>query len=72
MKLNNNLIKNNNLHGVLLCGNNMISFYKKFGWKIINSQNTVLEDKNTRLVKIKKPFNIKTRTVFQHSFQQFF
>ena len=52
MKLNNNLIKNNNLHGVLLCGNNMISFYKKFGWKIINSQNTVLEDKNTRLVKL--------------------
>jgi hypothetical protein len=52
MKLNNNLIKNNNLHGMLLCRNNMVSFYKKFGWKIINSQNTVLEDKNTLLVKL--------------------
>lgn len=52
MKLNNNLIKNNNLHGMLLCRNNMVSFYKKFGWKIINSQKILLEDKKTHLVKL--------------------
>ncbi len=35
MKLNNQVIKKNNKISFLVCLNNLIRFYKKFGWKIM-------------------------------------
>ena len=52
MNFNNLLIKNNNLHGMLLCKKQTIKFYKKFGWKIANNRKIKLHDKNTNLVKL--------------------
>ena len=37
MALNNQIIKNNNMLSFLLCNRNVISFYKKFNWQILNS-----------------------------------
>ena len=35
MKLNNQVIKKNNKISFLICSNNLIRFYKKFGWRIM-------------------------------------
>ena len=35
MKLNDQVIKKNNKISFLICSNNLIRFYKKFGWRIM-------------------------------------
>lgn len=37
MKFNNNVIKETNLTSFLLCKQNIINFYKKNGWELLNS-----------------------------------
>ena len=39
MKLNDQVIKKNNKNSFLICFNNLIRFYKKFGWRIMPKKN---------------------------------
>ena len=44
MKLNNQVIKKNNKISFLICFNNLIRFYKKFGWRIMPKKKFSIAD----------------------------
>ena len=44
MIFNNNTIKNEKLISFLICKNELINFYKKYSWKIVNSRKIQIVD----------------------------
>ena len=49
MKLNNQVIKKNNKISFLICENQTIKFYKKFGWKVMPKKAFLIADKKSVL-----------------------
>ena len=46
MKLNDQVIKKNNKISFLICSNNLVRFYKKFGWRIMPKKIFSIVDHN--------------------------
>lgn len=44
MKLNSQVIKNHNKISFLICIDNSVKFYKKFGWKLMLKKNFSIRD----------------------------
>jgi len=52
MALNNQIIKKNNMISCLICKKNLVSFYKKYNWQILNSNKYfLLRDKKEKIIK---------------------
>ena len=67
ISFNHQIILNNNKISFLLCENNLIKFYRKFGWKKIPKKNFLLDDKKNHLngmIFNCRKFNKKKKYIF--------
>ena len=57
MTLNNFVILKNNLSSILICDNNLLKFYKKFGWSKLPINFFEIKDYNLKSNVLKFNFN---------------